>query len=358
MTADGIGKNKHVFISYRRMDVKPAAALFEVLQRESIPVWFDLEMLLPGQEWRSEILAMIGDPSVAFLACYSVASASSEEAHYQNEEILAAVEYFHRLPPGRRWLVPIRFDDCILPAWDLGMGRTLASLQQVDLFGPEYESNLDGLLTSLHQALGRASAPPRPVRVAEEDEGDLTVRAFGPDDDRPTALMVKGSVLSFPVFAERTLGAPDWWPRPLASRLRAVRTEDPLPGLIRRGWDPQDPWSDLEARERARRYWRIARWRVQEWLEHPDTMSRQLVMGVPSNGRTVIRYAWDIDPDGVWETGQDEAWFGVPLGRRVYDHPALGKAILVEDDHGQRRAALQGFAAGWRVIPASWERPL
>ena len=39
-----------------------------------------------------------------------------------------------RLPAGQGWLLPVRFADCKLPEFDLGPGRTLDSIQRVDLF--------------------------------------------------------------------------------------------------------------------------------------------------------------------------------------------------------------------------------
>jgi hypothetical protein len=38
-------------------------------------------------------------------------------------------------------LIPVRFDDCEIPAWDLGAGRTLADVNYIDLFGDEYAEN-------------------------------------------------------------------------------------------------------------------------------------------------------------------------------------------------------------------------
>ena len=45
----------------------------------------------------------------------------------------------------------------------------------------------------------------------------------------------------------------------LEDRIVAIELLDEDPdSTVRRGWDPLDPWTDSEARARARRYWPIA----------------------------------------------------------------------------------------------------
>lgn len=56
---------------------------------------------------------------------------------YQNEELTEAIEQFRLRRPEDPWLIPVRFDECEIPDRDIGAGRTLASLQRTDLFGPK-----------------------------------------------------------------------------------------------------------------------------------------------------------------------------------------------------------------------------
>jgi hypothetical protein len=96
----------------------------------------------------------------------------------------------------------------------------------------------------------------------------------------------------------------------LAERVVAIDSlgEDHPETIESRGWDPFDPWTDQEARERARRYWPIAAHRVRSWLAEPETSPRCLLLGIPEpDGRTVVRYAWQIDPQGSWEFYRLEA---------------------------------------------------
>jgi hypothetical protein len=120
-----------------------------------------------------------------------------------------------------------------------------------------------------------------------------------------------------------------------------------------RGWDAFDPWTDLEARERARRYWPIAGQRVRSWLLEPETMPMFLLLGIPeSGGRTVVRYAWQIDSQGLWEFYTNSGRWGLPLGKRNRAHPRLGSA-LYETKNGRRQQVLAGYASGIRIMNAS-----
>jgi hypothetical protein len=69
-----------------------------------------------------------------FIACFSSHSAAREQS-YQNEELLLGIEQLRRRRPDGPWLIPVRFDNCDVPDYELGASRTLASLHRADLFG-------------------------------------------------------------------------------------------------------------------------------------------------------------------------------------------------------------------------------
>jgi TIR domain/Domain of unknown function (DUF4062) len=121
-----------VFVSYVREDAGRVDHLQRLLEAEGIVVWRDTSDLWPGQDWKIEIRRAI-ERGVAFIACFSEHT-ESRIASYQNEELVVAVDQMRRRPPGMVWLLPVRFTDCQLPPFDLGAGRTLDSIQRVDLF--------------------------------------------------------------------------------------------------------------------------------------------------------------------------------------------------------------------------------
>ncbi|MFD2078722.1 TIR domain-containing protein [Actinopolymorpha cephalotaxi] len=126
----------HAFISYVREDVDRMQDIVSALKAADIPVWTDKMKLSPGEDWKLTIRKAIQRNALAFLAVFSSSSQARDQS-YQHEELLLAVEQFRQHPPGRVWLIPVRLDDCKLPDYDLGAGRTLDSLQRVDLFGED-----------------------------------------------------------------------------------------------------------------------------------------------------------------------------------------------------------------------------
>jgi hypothetical protein len=65
-----------------------------------------------------------------------------------------AMEQLRLHRPDVPWLIPVRFDDCDIPEYDIGGGRTLASIQRADLFGKGYAENASRLVTTVLRILG------------------------------------------------------------------------------------------------------------------------------------------------------------------------------------------------------------
>jgi len=159
--------DKHVFISYVREDSDEIDYLCRVLEAAQIPYWRDRSALGPGDAWRSRIRQAIRGGSLVFLACFSENSRTKEKS-YMNEELALAVEEFRQMPPGRTWLIPVRFDGGHVPEWDLGAGRTLSDLNYADLFGAEYTANVARLVTTVHRVMGDKQLGPAAALEAVE----------------------------------------------------------------------------------------------------------------------------------------------------------------------------------------------
>jgi hypothetical protein len=164
----------HAFISYVREDSDLVDRLQGVLEAAGIRVWRDTEDLWPGQDWRIEINKAITSGSLAFLACFSESSVSRDKS-YQNEELILAVEQMRRRPPGRSWLMPIRFADCKLPDFNLGAGRSLDSLQRIDLFDDKWEKGAARLVSAVLMILSNTPPPPSLKVAAGSTPGNETV---------------------------------------------------------------------------------------------------------------------------------------------------------------------------------------
>lgn len=121
--------------------------------------------------------------------------------------------------------------------------------------------------------------------------------------------------------------------------------------FTRPGFDPDDPWDDQLARERGARYWPLGKRTVTGWLDEPSTMPEHLLLAIPGNGGTTVRYAWRIDTEQPFEYYPEMDRWGVPLGDRDLAHPALGKT-LTEARPGRERPVqvLANYVSGCRVL--------
>jgi hypothetical protein len=145
------GSTGHAFISHAPEDAAAVDRLHAELESAGIPVWRDLSML-PGDDWQATIRRAITDDALVFLAGFSSRSLLSGPSR-QNEEIALAIEQLRARPPGELWLIPVRFDDCRIPDWDIGGGRTLRSLRAADLFGERTRRETEQLITSIQRVL-------------------------------------------------------------------------------------------------------------------------------------------------------------------------------------------------------------
>lgn len=130
-----------------------------VLEARGIRVWRDTAELWPGEDWRAKIRHAITDDALVFIACFSHNSAGRQKS-YQREELALAIDQMRLRKPDAPWLIPVRFDDCDIPEYDIGVGRSLASLQRADLFGARSDEATSRLATAVLRILGRQSREP------------------------------------------------------------------------------------------------------------------------------------------------------------------------------------------------------
>jgi hypothetical protein len=181
--SDGDGLAGHAFLSYGRDDQVAVDRLHQILEAAGIKVWRDT-YLQPGEDWRMRIRQSITREALVFIACFS-SHGTSLRASHQNEELVLAIEQFRIRNPAIPWLIPVRLDDCSVPDFNIGGGRTLASLRCVDLFGAHREIEIARLLAAVWQVLGVSDSrrPPKPTAARssvvgpESSPGDTHVSA-------------------------------------------------------------------------------------------------------------------------------------------------------------------------------------
>lgn len=187
------GAPGHAFISYVHEDRERVDRLQAVLEEAGIKVWRDTADLRPGQDWKIEISQAITARSLAFIACFSD-NTESRDTSYQNEELILAVEQSRLRAPGDPWLIPVRFAECAIPAFDLGAGRTLDSLQRVDLFDGSWEPGIPRLITAI-QGILHASGTPATASPARPPADGLDKEPPPPRGARPLSIRLRPSAI-------------------------------------------------------------------------------------------------------------------------------------------------------------------
>ncbi len=135
-----------VFIGYAAEDARKADLLYDQLVLAGFNPWMDRKNLKAGQNWPRLIEAAI-EASDFFVGCMSKNSVRKRGGF--QAEIRYALDIALRLPLEDTFIVPIRFDDCRLPA------RIVRELQYIDFF-PSWEDGIKKLTHAIqHQWLKR-----------------------------------------------------------------------------------------------------------------------------------------------------------------------------------------------------------
>ncbi|MFN8942330.1 MAG: TIR domain-containing protein [Acidobacteriota bacterium] len=139
-----------VFISYATEDAALAENLYDALSAAGFNPWMDRRNLKAGQTWPRLIEAAI-EASDFFIACLSTNSVNKRGGF--QAEIRYALDIARRLPLEDTFLIPIRFDDCRVPA------RIRGEIQYIDLF-PDSPAGIDRVIRAIaqHSAQRRASS--------------------------------------------------------------------------------------------------------------------------------------------------------------------------------------------------------
>ena len=150
---------QHVFLSYIREDTERMNQLERALESAGFTVWRDTNDLWPGDNWELKIREAISSSSLVFLACFSSAL-GGRDVSYQYKELMIAAEEYKVRPLDTSWLMTVRFDECVIPAVDLGGGRSLnKTIHRTDLFGNDEMPNLAKLVTAIHRVIDSTPAP-------------------------------------------------------------------------------------------------------------------------------------------------------------------------------------------------------
>jgi len=134
-----------VFVAYVAEDFEVARRLCDGLRKAGCSPWLDKEKLLPGQDWPRALERAI-EISDVFVACFSSRSIA-KRSQFQSE-LRHALDCARRVPLDTPYLVPVRFEPCLVPR------RISDHVQYVDLF-PNWDRGVRRVVRAIKQ--GRPS---------------------------------------------------------------------------------------------------------------------------------------------------------------------------------------------------------
>lgn len=131
-----------LFISYARPDIQVAEALAILISNAGCRAWFDKKDLKGGQDWEFEIRQQI---SKSALVLVGLSTKSVDRKGFFHKEMRYAVDEAMKLPKGKVYIMPVRFNDCPIP-------DDLRHLHALDLFLPSASLNLiDSINSAIHR---------------------------------------------------------------------------------------------------------------------------------------------------------------------------------------------------------------
>jgi hypothetical protein len=138
----GVGVVLQLFLSYAHQDAERVRKFATDLRRPEIDPWMDYELKLAGR-WNDEIDTRIAASNLILLIMSRATEEGDRDRFFRKEWALAF--------EARRLILPVRLEDCKLPATLAPeLSKAIDALQRADLF-PSYEEGLRGVLRFLYE---------------------------------------------------------------------------------------------------------------------------------------------------------------------------------------------------------------
>jgi hypothetical protein len=115
------------------------------LRADGYDPWFDEESLLPGQDWKREIIKAVRASDIV-IVCLS--NKSITQSGYVQKEIKFALDVAEEQPEDAIFLIPLRLEDCEVP-------ERLGRWHWVNYFEESGYDRLRRALTKRADALGK-----------------------------------------------------------------------------------------------------------------------------------------------------------------------------------------------------------
>lgn len=122
---------RRVFIVYSHKDMEAASKISKILKSSGFEPWLDVEQLLPGQMWKSEIDRAIGESGATIV----ILSENLQKSEFARQEMAMVVKRLNSGDVKAIPVIPVRIDNSTLP-------EELTGIHWVDLNAPDAEERL------------------------------------------------------------------------------------------------------------------------------------------------------------------------------------------------------------------------
>ena len=120
------------FLSYVKENEPIVRFLDQVLTDYGIDVVTNYKNIDGGSNWKRTLKQLI-ENSGYFVACFSK-EFNEREKTVLYRELDYAIECAKDYPFDRKWLIPVRINECTIPSIEIGLQGLLTDLQRIDLF--------------------------------------------------------------------------------------------------------------------------------------------------------------------------------------------------------------------------------
>ena len=137
-----------VFLSYVKENKQSIRRLDKDLMDYGIDVVTDYKYISGGDNWKNRIRNLIYE-SGYFIACFSKEFNERKES-VAYRELDYAIERVSDFPPDRKWIIPVRINECPIPNREIRPGVILTDLNWTDLFpNAKWDDGVKGIVKAL-----------------------------------------------------------------------------------------------------------------------------------------------------------------------------------------------------------------
>ena len=173
------------FLSYVKENEPIVRFLDQVLTDYGIDVVTNYKNIDGGSNWKRTLKQLI-ENSGYFVACFSK-EFNEREKTVLYRELDYAIECAKDYPFDRKWLIPVRINECTIPSIEIGLQGLLTDLQRIDLFPTaKWHEGVESIVHTIDKRLiinpQEALASPREIEILKKigfDMGEYTCNEQG-----------------------------------------------------------------------------------------------------------------------------------------------------------------------------------